>query len=550
MSKARFFGTPIDRIFQGSSRRPAYKVYLWNPNRTGITGVVLDQSASPRYDITPFVISVALRENISFENSDNAVATNATITLHYLPDALPIPITERTLLDGAPIRIYQGDEEVADPEQWVPVFTGVIRGNPSAIEEARFERQPQTATVVAVGREENFLNTVITARAYPKGIDIGRAVVETGIEKMGLDRREIKIGFQDYALGHTQNQLVDIEVLKGIHQMLFTVGKKPRFDADGFLTAVDTDLDRAATRVLSNDMVVEIRREQRSDSANNSVRLVGLDNELTQVVEREKRLAHGETTSGFFESTVKKNIFFSENAGRNEGGRRALDTRIESKINALTSAVGASIIWSPFLETDAISTFGGRLIFDTGFAPDINATLTGIYAATEAAILVLHLATPVTTPTVLSGAVAANNIAIFSLQATSTAALVGIIASMMALGRVEWEIFGKPFQNVFQQIAALATLDGVLSKDLKEIEFRNDWIYDLTVLVARARELLRRELAKAWRFKITMLDDPILDVDDIIEIALKRYYITSINRTMTRVSGPIQNMALTAWRIS
>ncbi len=550
MSKARFFGTPIDRIFQGSSRRPAYKVYLWNPNRAGITDVVLDQSASPRYDITQFVISVALRENISFENSDNAVATNATITLHYLPDALPIPITERTLLDGAPIRIYQGDEEIADPEQWVPVFTGVIRGNPSAIEQARFERQPQTATVVAVGREENFLNTVVTARAYEKGTDIGRAVVETAVERMGLDRREIKIGFQDYALGHTQNQLVDIEVLKGIHQMLFTVGKKPRFDADGFLTAVDTDLDRAATRVFSNKMVVEIRREQRSDSANNSVRLVGLDNNLTQVIEREKRLAHGETTSGFFESTVRKNIFFSESAGVNEGGRRALATRLEKKINALTSELGASIKWQPFLEADNVSTFGGRLIFDTGFAPGINATLTGTYLAAETSILVLKQLTPVTAPTVDSGAVAVRDVAIDALKATSTGALVGILASILALGRVDWEIFGQPFQNVFQQIAALATLDGVLSKDLKEIEFRNDWIYDITVLAARARELLRRELAKAWIFRITMLDDPILDVDDIIEITSKRYYITSINRTMTRVSGPIQNMVLTAWRIS
>ena len=550
MSKARFFGTPIDLIFQGSSRRPAYKVYLWNPNRANITDVVLDQSESPRYDITPFVISVALRENISFENSDNAVSTNATITLHYLPDALPIQITERTLLDGAPIRIYQGDESIPDVEQWVPVFTGVIRGNPGAIEQARFERQPQTATVVAVGREENFLNTVITARAYQKGTDIGRAVVETAIEKMGLDRREIKVGFQDYALGHTQNQLVDIEVLKGIHQMLFTVGKKPRFDADGFFTAADTDLDRAPTRVLSNDMIVEIRREQRSDSVNNSVRLVGLDNELTQVIEREKRLAHGETTSGFFESTIKKNVFFSENAGVNEGGRRALGTRIEKNINALTSAFGASLTWAPFLEPDAISTFGGRIIFDTGFAPELNAVLTGTFVVSESAIIALRILVPVTDPTVFSGAVAIRDSQITALKVASNGAITLILGSILALGRVEWEIFGQPFQNVFQQLAALATLDGVLSKDLKEIEFRNDWIYDIDVLAARAKELLKRELAKAWRFKITMLDDPVLDVDDIIEITSKKYYITSINRTMTRVSGPIQNMVLTAWRIS
>lgn len=536
MSKSRFFGTPIDIIFQGSSRRPAYKVYLWNPNRTTITDVVLDQSESPRYDITSFVISIALRENISFENTDNAVATNATITLHYLPDAKPIPITERTLLDGAPIRIYQGDEEIADPEQWIPVFTGIIRGNPGAVEQARFESQPQTATVVAVGREENFLNTVITARAYQKDTDIGRAVVETAVEKMGLDRREIKIGFQNYALGHTQNQLVDIEVLKGIHQMLFTVGKKPRFDADGFFTAADTDLDKAPTRVLSNDMIVEIRREQRSDSVNNSVRLVGLDNNLTQILEREKRLAHGEITTGFFEAVIRQEIFFSENAGVNQGGRRALETKLKSQVNSLESIVGASIKWVPFLESDGFSTFGGRLIFDTGFAPDLNtAALTTWLAAEILLAIALEANVPVLTAV-------AKTIAV--------SALTVIIVSLITLGRIEWEIFGQPFQWVFQQLAALASLDGVLSVDLKEVEFRNDWIYDINVLVARARELLKRELAKGWRFKITMLDDPILEVDDVIEISSNKYYITSINRTMTRVSGPIQNMVLTAWRIA
>ncbi len=536
MSKARFFGTPIDIIFQGSSRRPAYKVYLWNPNRADITDVVLDQSESPRYDITPFVISIALRENISFENTDNAVATNATITLLYLPEAKPIPITERTLLDGAPIRIYQGDEAISDPEQWVPVFTGIIRGNPGAVEEARFEKQPQTATVVAVGREENFLNTVITARAYQKDTDIGRAVVETAVEKMGLDRREIKIGFQDYALGHTQNQLVDIEVLKGIHQMLFTVGKKPRFDADGFFTAADTDLDKSPTRVLSNDMIVEIRREQRADSVNNAVRLVGLDNNLTQVIEREKRLAHGNITSGFFEAVVRLEIFFSENAGVNQGGRRALRTRLDSHVNSLEAVVGASIKWVPFLEADGEATFGGRLVFDTGFNPELNAATTATWLVAE---IVLAVALGVGVGPASAAA-----------KAVATAALAAILASLVTLGRVEWEIFGQPFQWVFKQLAAFASLEGVLSKDLKEVEFRNDWLYDIDVIAIRARELLKRELAKGWRFRITMLDDPIIEVDDVVEIASKRYYVTSINRTMARVSGPIQNMVLTAWRIA
>ncbi len=356
---------------------------------------------------------------------------------------------------------------------------------------------------------------------------------------MGLDRREIKVGFQDYALGHTQNQLVDIAVLKGIHQMLFTVGKKPRFDADGFFTAADTDLDKAPTRVLSNDMIVEIRREQRSDSVNNSVRLVGLDNELTRVVERQKRLAHGNMTSGFFEATVKQEIFFSENAGVNEGGRRALETFLKSKVSSLESVVGASIKWDPFLESDNVSTFGGRLIFDTGFNPELNAATLSVWLIAESIF-----AATLTVSGVGTGGLAT------AAKITAIAAELAIFASLITLGRIEWEIFGRPFQNVFQQLAALASLEGVLSKDLKEVEFRNDWIYDINVLVARARELLKRELAKGWLFKITMLDDPILEVDDVVEINSKKYYINSINRTMSRASGPIQNMLLSAWRIA
>jgi hypothetical protein len=533
MSKARFFGTDADRIFLGTSRRPSYKVYLWNPNRTTISEVVLGIAKSPRYDITNFVVSCEVAENITFEDQDNQISTNAGMVVKYLPDQQPIPITERTMIDGAPIQILQGDEALAEHD-YVPIFTGVIRGNPTMVEKSRGEQIPQQMTITCVGRAENFLNRVVTARAYPKDEDVGRSAVETAIEWMDLDRREIKIGHQDYAIGHTHSQLVDVEVLKGIWQILFTVGKKPKFDADGFLTAADTDLEREPIRTYPSEMTIEVRRTQRQGAVYNSVRLLGLANIMTQVVEREKRLAHGDITSGWFETVVRQEVWFSETPGKQSGGRRAQNTRAEKEFGVF-GAVGGSFRWTPYLEEDGFTVFGGEIKFNTGYAP-------WVYTALVVTYLVIKL--------LMALLLGQNNSTLAAAaEVIATIVLVGLLVAMQNMGRVAFEIFGQPFQNVFQQLAATAALDGILTKDIKEREIRNDWIYDINVLEARAKELLRRELAKGWTYTLRILEDPIVDVDDIIRVDGRDYYVTSIRRILTR-SRPQTEMIVTAWRLS
>ena len=127
------------------------------------------------------------------------------------------------------------------------------------------------------------------------------------------------------------------------------------------------------------------------------------------------------------------------------------------------------------------------------------------------------------------------------------AAMLGIILSLTEIGRVTYEIHGEPFNNVYQQLASTAALHGILTEDIVEIEFKNDWLYNQDVLVARSRELLRRELAKGWTYEIDMLDDPLIEVDDIIQIDGLRFYVTSISKRLARPSDG--RMRLTAWRI-
>lgn len=562
MSKERFYGTALDGIYRTTSLRvPGFAVYLWNPHRTTINEVVLKEARSPRYEITQWVKEIQYTENIQFESGQDAQASRAVITLVRDAEAFPIEITERTLIDGAPIQIWQGDRRIPVSE-WVPIFTGVLRGNPEVQEDTRLPGQQHVMSVLAVDRSEAFLNTVVTAFSYSKDDDVGKAVVETAVQFMGLDRREVKIGEQDYRIGHPQAQLVDVEILNGLHEILFTVGKKPKFNSDGFFITADTDLDKPPARVhTTKKLVVNLVRVQNLISINNSIRLLGLSNKIVHQVEPEQRLAFGRIVSGFWEDEVRMRIDFSEKKGK-EGGRRAKETRAKLKITSIGEFFGGEASWVPTIEDDGETVFGGRIIFDTGYAPEIRITLTAVWFAINVANVILAFTT---TEGGLAAAAAASTFdgaapglavassgqgAAATFKFIEALTLLLLLLSFTELGNLDFEIFGKPFMNVYQQLAATAQIAGLLTQDIKEVQFRNDWLYDLDVtLRPRAKELLRREIAKGWIYEIVILDDPLLEVDDLIQIEDRVYYVNGIRKRYTRESNPDATMTLTAWRV-
>jgi hypothetical protein len=544
MSKDRFYGTVLDGLYKTTAARsPKFAFYIWNPNRTTINDVVLDRSESPRYDITPWVVRFTYKDNLVFESESDSVASNVQITLYYDQDATPIPITEKTLLDKTPIQIRQGDARVPE-EDWIPIFTGFLQGNPAVSEEARPPKSVQEISVIAVDRAAAFLNTVVTAFSYEQNEDIGRAAVETSIQFMGLDRREVKIGKQDYLIGHEQTQLVDMEVMSGIYLMLFCVGKKPKFDNEGFLVAADNDFDKPPARVHKDkSLIMNITRSQVNQSANNSVRIKGLSNILSKVVEQEKRLAHGNMTSGFFDRKVDHKVHFSEGADKAQGGRKAINTKKgKIKIGKMGGITfGENFSWSPFFEDDGETVIGGKIEFETGGVADFRTGLMAAYIAFKGTDVGLKLA-GITNSVVLA-------IVLVALSITELTILLALFQSLATIGRVDWEIVGQPVHFVFEEILATGQLANLLSADIREKEIENHWIYDIDVAQQRAKEVLTRELVKAWAYQIDMVDDPILDVDDVLQIESRKYYITSIRKQFDRKGNPDGSMRLTSWRI-
>jgi hypothetical protein len=572
MSKRKYFGTDIDRVYGSTDARcPDFRVYVWNPHRATIGDVVLGRETSPRYDISRWVLTVNYRENIVYENTEDPLATSATLELVYDPDAEPIEVSEKTLLDDTPIRIYQGDKRA---KTWVCIFTGVIRGKPSINKEGRGSAGQRTMTVQAVDRAEAYLNTMVTSRSYAKGDDIGKAFVETAIEYCGLDREEINVGSLGYPIGHTQTQLVQIEVLNGLAQMIFPVGKKPKFDAEGFLCAADADFDKPPTRVhaTTKELVISMVPQALMQAVNNSVRLLGMDDDLTQVVERYQRLAHGSITSGFFEDEVRVKVNFSENAGSEEGGRRALKgIEFKKDLSSLGERIfGEGARWNETVEDDGESVYGGEIVFETGWEPELRMILVITWAGINIAQILLGLLTDMTGEvTATSGGTvclgspgvaeashgSGTGVTVLGQsfqhagEIASTATMLIIILTLMELGRCDWELYGKPFQYVQQQLCSTAQLSNLLTYQIKEgTPIRNDWIYDIEHLQLRARDMLQRELVKGWSYEIEMLDDPLLEVDDVLQVGSEKYYVSGIEKRISRDSDA--RMKITAWRFT
>jgi hypothetical protein len=136
----------------------------------------------------------------------------------------------------------------------------------------------------------------------------------------------------------------------------------------------------------------------------------------------------------------------------------------------------------------------------------------------------------------------------FALQIADLATMAALLWSMNYIGRGEYEVWGKPFEYVFKELVSRHRLVGLQPEEARELAIRNDLLSTLADLDEAARERLRREIAKDQVYDLVIADDPLLEVDDVIELSNgDRFYITSIRKTLARGEMPLLN--LSAWKI-
>jgi hypothetical protein len=541
MVLAKYRGSRLDQINLTTHRRPAWRVEIFNPRQTSIQDVVRGLWKGVSLDVSNWCSAISVQQNQVFENSTDSVSSRASVTFEIddtsgvLVGDYRIKIDQRLFADGTPIRIYEGDRRV-NRQEWIPVFTGIIRGNPSAQTAARGRRRLQLS---CFGRAQMFQRQQIVGINWDYGTDLGTMAVDVAMIEMGLEREEIRFGEFGYTTKHKANALTQIGKMQGLHEIMRVVERSPYFDAEGLLVSHDLSLFKPPVFSISAKMIRSISRVQQLSQFVNSTEVIGLDHRLTKVVNSVSPLAEVNATVGYFDNVFKERIFYSK-----DQTRRAQNTYIDVQTNS--GFLGEDASWQE------IDEFSGRLTISTGFAPQILGLLTLAWiiiyyniVGLQASITASQVLLSATYNPFVAAAIAVESALLASLQFSFALVQLTIQTLMTLLGRYRVIVYGEPFEHVHQEIRAIAALKGVTTADTYERKEVMHWITDIDTAKARARNMLRREQVKSQEYQITLPSIPALEVDDIIEIDTggqfgfdrpARFYVISIQRNYAR--GP------------
>lgn len=537
---ARFLlpGSLLNEIAGSQLRYPLFQVLVWNPNKVTINDVAAGVETEAPYDLTAFVETVEYSENIGFENGDDPAVPQASFKFRRLPNTGQ-EMRRGLVEDGVIVQIRQGDQRV-QIQHWIPIFTGTFRGRPGDDPGTPGELS-EGISATAYGREERFLNLTMTSETFPADTDLGVMAVAIARDHLGLGQNEILFGAQGVVTKHSTNQLVDLPALQAIWELLFPTGKKPKFDSLGRLVAVDVNLDKPATRIYSggNHLIKSIVANPNDVEVNNSIVVKGLSHILTKVIQEAQMLSKFEVVTGFFDREYDEKHYFSQDqTARAESTYLVTDKKIK---------------WSD-ADWSQIDEFHGRVEIDTKYLANVRTTIFVAWLAVKITIAIIDfiyqeddaifsilssLGVPASKP------LAALRLA---LEIASIGTMAALLWSMQFIGRGKYEIWGRPYEFVYQEMVARHQLVGLAPEEVREAEFRNDFISEMAALDVQAQERLRRELVKNQLYTIVLLDDPLLEVDDVIEIENgDRFYILSVEKTLDRKGPPL--MKLSCWKV-
>jgi len=534
MAREILAGSLLNEIAGSDRRWPGYQVLIWNPNQATINQVASDTVTVAPLDITPFVEAASFTENIGFENGDDPRTTTVSFNFRRHPNS-GVNLRRGLIDDGVIVRVLQGDMRVKKKD-WTPIFTGTFRGRPADDPGTR-ETSSEGMAAVAHGREERFLNLNITTIAFPQETDLGDIAVHIAQRHMGLGQNEILLGSQGYESNHLTNQIVELNALRSLWELLFPVGKKPKFDSRGRLVAVDVGLDKPAARIWRDDeVVVSLRAEPNDVEVNNSVVVKGLSSVLTRAIQQSKLLTEFSVVTGYFDDEYKEDKYYSE-----DHAQRAQDTWLATK---------KKIRWSE-AEWHEADEFHGEVEIDTRYLRNIRVLIFVSWLATQIVVAIIDyyyheggIAADILN-WITGGSIGTVRLI---LQLADLASMAALLWSMSFIGRGEYQIHGRPFDMVYQELVARHQLVSLEQPEYRELEFRNDFIDSMDRLDEIAAERLRREILKDQLFTLEVLDDALIEVDDIVELTDgSRYYVITVSKTMRRDQNP--TMTLTCWKI-
>ena len=543
---SRNIALPLDRIMTDSEQRsPAWQVLIYDVRSTvnTVNDIVLFQNGftpvnsivalTGPQDFTGEIIQVQVNEKRGDYVNGGVAATNITITMAdefgLLDPSLIVGLTVgsaeyeaalgRYLRKRNVIVIKEGDSRV-DTSLWPITFTGEIVGQPGRAR-SRSDGAESQMVVKAVSREAAFLKFKRTSRRFASGTTRLTAARTFAEEEMGLDLNEIALAGWGADPITQPFQFVEEPPMQVLAKLGFPDGVLPRFTGSGLLAQITSTITATPDRIYAdNDVIRKINRPFSEIDQPDCVTVVGLEDELTQVLQPEQRVATSDITTGFFARDEDFEVFWSE-----DKTLVVLDpqARVLRSVNGGISILGGGEVFD-FIDAPGPGggTVGVRVTISTGFAPWLVVFFLTTYvvlAAVPDEVVTVALA-GVTVPIGRIG------------QATALSAALFV---MTKIGRGQYEFLGQPMEYILKEIRCKACVEGVGSFSENQIEIENHLVNTKTIARNAAKNTLLLLAAQENPRDIEMLHDLRLEPDDIFEIpGNRRYLIDEVSRVLTR----------------
>lgn len=542
MSRSLIF--PLDQIQISPVRHPKWKIEIFDirstadtigdivRQQTAASPPVLDTQTGPR-DFTGDVLQVTINEtSSSFVEGVSATTVQLQIAdPHNLFDpfnTIANPTGDgRWLRRGNVVRIKEGDARI-DEDDWPITFTGRLVGQAGTLTSRDPNANPRIIQIEAVSRESDYLKSKINSRSFDIGTTYSAIALDIAQSEMGLDLDEIEFSGFGTDSAFQPIQFGDEAPLVSIARIMFVDGFVPVFDGRGVLTQRTGLITNVPARTYADDgFASSVDRPFSKLDPANRVKLRGLNSTMSKIVQPRQVLAELGLTTGYFSQDETIAIYWSED--RTQLAQNVA-TDVQKSISGGLSAFGGE----DFTPIPAPNSLEGTI----GMIVEID---TGYTAALLISIAVGYVAAAWIPDTVLAAVVGETLPVGRFVQAL---ALVSILLLMTQIGRGQYAFVGEPFEYVFEEITAIAELEGLLSEDVVELEIENHLINSQSKLDDLARDVLFEQQAAGNPRIFRKLYDLRLETNDEFEGLTGRLFkIKNMSRTLIRTKDGGQALA-------
>ena len=497
-------------------RQPRYLVYLWDILTSGapaIASIVASTADTAfRLDVTSSV-----HGGVTIEESGDQRAAQVQFTLSDILGKFdPVSGTHATYMQRNQVAHVKIGDATISAGDYVGVFFGHIRGQVGFTLNRESLQRETSITCYNRRATPQYLKRRFISPSFTNAVDFGTIIEHVTRVEMDMTQSETRVpALIGQLTQFSTNTIADLTPLEAIDKILEAVGHVSDFDGDGKLRSYSRDVRRAPDTIYANTaLVVSLDYPSSDTETYNSVKVIGLDKNITLLEQPEQALARATIPVGFFRPRHRVRVPWSQ-----DNSLRAINTTmvIEVSVNdSLMIDIGSE----DYVED---SEYDGHITVSLSFFLHTFALILAVALILSHAIP--DLSSPTGGPTTPVGRLIEGVL----IQ------LLTFCISMQSSGT--YEIRGTPLLPVYKEISAVLTISGTPDYLMNQREIHNDWINDQEHLLAVCLIELLFEAAQSSPRSITMVDDYALEVGDIIQIPfgteVLRLWIESLRRTLS-----------------